>query len=122
MGHNLLFGVLVAAAAALSKGRRRLTALLAFISFHLHVIGDLVGARGPDGDQWPIRYLRPFSDVGLTWSWQWELNAWPNFVITGAALVLTLLLARRRGCSPLEMFSARADRAFVEALRNRFPV
>ncbi len=28
--------------------------LLVLFSFHLHLLGDLVGARGPDGDQWPI--------------------------------------------------------------------
>src|SRR5579864_6208071 len=26
---------------------------LVFISFHLHLLCDLVGARGPDGYQWP---------------------------------------------------------------------
>ena len=52
LGHNLLFGMLAACgAAALSKRRLWLTGALAFVSFHLHIIGDLVGARGPDGDQ-----------------------------------------------------------------------
>jgi hypothetical protein len=51
---------------------------------------------------------------------EWELNAWPNFVITGAALLATLFLAWKRGYSPLEMFSARADKAFVETLWSRF--
>jgi hypothetical protein len=123
LGHNLLFGVLTSATVAvLSKRRRWLAGLLALISFNLHVLGDLIGARGPDGDQWPIQYLWPTSKLGLTWDGQWELNAWPNFVITGFVLLLTFLLARRRGYSPLEMVSLRADRAFVETLRQRFPV
>jgi hypothetical protein len=66
LGHNLLFGALVSAiAAVLSKRRRRLTGLLPFISFHLHILGDLIGARGPDGDQWPIYYLYPFAGGDL---------------------------------------------------------
>ena len=64
-----------------------LTAFLVFISFHLHLLCDLIGARGPDGDQWPIPYLKPFSNaVQLTWHGQWALNAWQNFVITGLLL------------------------------------
>ena len=38
-----------------------------------------------------------------------------------ASLVATLVLAWRNGYSPLEMVSQRADRAFVAALRQRFP-
>jgi hypothetical protein len=37
-------------------------------------------------------------------------------------LLLTFLLTRRRGYSPLEMLSVQADRAFVETLRRQFPV
>src|SRR5205807_8018193 len=91
-----------------------LTAFLVFISFHLHLLCDLIGARGPDGDQWPIPYLLPFSSRWqLAWSGQWPLNAWPNFVITAIALALTLYLAWRQGFSPLEMISKKADFALV---------
>ena len=119
--HNLGTGLAVAALAFLLATRRFLTAALAFLSFHLHLLGDVAGGRGPDGDSWPIAYLLPFSRAWqLSWSGQWELNAWPNFVVTGALLVLTFSLAWRRGYSPLEMVSGRADRAFVAALRRRF--
>src|SRR5260370_9763631 len=71
--------------------RPRTTALLAFLSFHLHLLCDLAGSRGPDGDSWPIPYLRPFSSaLHLTWQGQWPLNGWQNFAITGALLVATL--------------------------------
>lgn len=47
------------------------TALLAFVSFHLHLLCDLAGSRGPDGDSWPIPYLSPFSSaLHLTWQGQ----------------------------------------------------
>jgi len=99
-----------------------LTAFLVFVSFHLHLLCDLVGARGPDGDQWPIPYLKPFSKaVQLTWHGQWALNAWQNFVITGLMLAATLSLAWKRGNSPIELISATANRSFTQALRNRFP-
>lgn len=120
--HNLTFALAVAAICCVSTGRRWRVAVLALISFHLHLLGDLLGARGPDNDHWPIPYLMPFSD---RWQWiwdgQWELNAWPNFVITGALLVLMFYLAWRRGFSPLGMVSRRADQALVQTLRTRFP-
>ena len=123
LGHNIGFALLVSAAAAVFARQRLKSTLLVFTSFHLHLIGDLIGARGPDGDQWPIPYLLPFSNhVQLTWSGQWALNAWPNFVITTALILATVFLARHRGFSPVEMFSVKADSTFVHALRTRFPL
>ena len=121
LAHNLGFGLGVGVAAFALSRRRWVAASLALLSFHLHLAGDLVGARGPDGDQWPIPYLSPYSqDWQLTWTGQWALNAWPNFVITGALLLLAFYLAWRRAFSPLELVSSRADRAFVKTLRDRF--
>src|SRR5205085_2522286 len=57
----------------------------------------------------------------LAWSGQWPLSAWQYMVITAVLLLLAMVLARRRGYSPLEMFSKSADGAFVRALRERFP-
>lgn len=123
LGHNIGFALVVTVLAAIFAKRRITTTLLVFISFHLHLLADLVGARGPDGDQWPIPYLLPFSNKWqLTWSGQWALNAWPNFVITGALIALAVVLARRRGFSPLEIFSRKIDAVFVGALRTRFPL
>ena len=123
LGHNIGFAITITILAAIFAKRKFTTAALAFISFHLHLVGDLLGARGPDGDQWPIPYLLPFSDHWqLRWSGQWALNAWPNFLITGALIVVALALARRRGFSPMEMFSQKPDARIVAALRNRFPV
>ena len=121
LGHNLAFGLAAGTATFLVSKGRWLATFLALLSFHLHLFGDIVGARGPDGEQWPIPYLLPFSDVWqLTWSGQWELNAWPNFLISIALLSITFYWAWSRGYSPIEMVSVRADRAFVAALRQRF--
>jgi inner membrane protein len=98
-----------------------LTALLVFISFHLHLLCDLIGARGPDGDQWPIPYLKPFSNaLQLTWYGQWALNGWQNFAITGILLLATFWLAWKHATSPLELFSQSANQALTHTLRNRF--
>jgi hypothetical protein len=65
--------------------------------------------------------LLPFSAKWqLVWSHQWALNGWQNFAISGVLLFATFYLAWLRGFSPLEMVSARADAAFVGALRQRF--
>jgi inner membrane protein len=98
-----------------------LTAFLVFISFHLHLLCDLIGARGPDGDQWPIPYLKPFSNsIQLTWYGQWALNGWQNFLITGLLLLATLWLAGKYATSPLELVSPSANRALTKTLRERF--
>ncbi len=100
-----------------------LTAMLVFISFHLHLLCDLVGARGPDGYQWPIPYLKPFSDAWqLTWHGQWALNGWQNFVITGLLLLATFWIAWKYGSSPVELVSERWNGAFADALRKNLPL
>lgn len=121
--HNVTFAAICTAlAAAVARARAR-AALLVAVSFHLHLLGDVVGARGPDGYQWPIPYLNPFSSAWQwAWSGQWALNAWQNFVILFLALGFTFWVARKYGRSPLELVSSRADAAFVEAVRRRFPM
>jgi inner membrane protein len=119
--HNLAFALvitLIAFALAEQKGK---TSALCFFGFHLHLFEDLLGSRGPDGDQWPIPYLAPFSSAAnLTWHGQWSLNAWPNFAITIALLSVTLYLAWARGYSPLELASKEMDHEFVVTWRRRF--
>jgi inner membrane protein len=120
--HNLAFAVVVAGLAFALAEKRGITAAACLLGFHLHLLEDLIGSRGPDGDQWPIPYLAPFSNA-LQWSWhgQWNLNAWPNIVITLVLVAVTLYLAWRRGYSPMEIFSPKIDREVVMALRRRFP-
>jgi hypothetical protein len=121
--HNALFGATVVAVAMLLSKKRALVGALSVVAFHLHLLCDIIGARGPDGAQWPIPYLLPFdSRIALAWEHQWSLNAWPNFLITGAAMIAIVCLARNRGYSIVSLVSKRADREFVEAIRRRFPV
>jgi hypothetical protein len=136
--HTLAFAVVVTLAAYListsanfslgaeiqgrfTPSRAGMTAFLAFLSFHLHLLCDLAGSRGPDGDSWPIPYLKPFSNaVQLSWQHQWPLNGWQNFAITGALLVATLWIAWKHGSSPVEFVSSKGNNALVTSLRTRF--
>lgn len=120
--HNLAFALVVAAVSVALARRKWMTGLLALLSFHLHLFEDVLGSRGPDGYQWPIPYLQPFSSsLQFAWRGEWALNAWPNVALTVALLLVTLWLAWRRGFSPLEMISTKADAALVATLRQRFP-
>jgi membrane-bound metal-dependent hydrolase YbcI (DUF457 family) len=121
LGHNLGFALVVAAFVAIVAREKTLGSVLAFVAFQLHLFCDLIGARGPEGYQWPIPLLSPFSDrLQLVWPGQWALNAWPNFAITIALLIAAVALAVKRGHSPVELVSSKADGLVVAALRKRF--
>jgi inner membrane protein len=119
--HTLFFSLIVASFSWILANQKWKTAILTLLSFHVHLLEDVAGSRGPDGYQWPIRYLYPFSDrMQFSWNGQWSLNAWQNVAITIALLILTFWLAWRRGVSPLDMISMNADSVFVASLRRRF--
>jgi hypothetical protein len=121
LAHNLFFGLIITAVCISVATRKWTVAALALLSFHVHLLGDVIGAGGPDGEHWPIPYLWPFTErVQLVWQGQWAINAWQNVAITGLLLVVTFVLAWRRGYSPLEMISNKADIAFVRTLKERF--
>jgi len=118
--HTLWFAVAVAVLAATVATRKWKTAALAFLAFHLHLLCDVVGSRGPEGYTWPIPYLRPFSDRWQwNWSGQWPLNSWENLAITLVLLGLTLAIVQKYGRSPVELFSTRADHVVVATIRSR---
>jgi inner membrane protein len=119
--HTLVFALAISLLAFAMARRKWLTALLALLSFHLHLLEDVLGSRGPDGYQWPIPYLKPFSSVQIAWSRQWALNAWPNAAITAVLILFSLWLARARGFSFMEIFSRTADAGLIAWLRERFP-
>jgi hypothetical protein len=117
----MIFGLMYAVFAFCCATRRSATALLALASFHLHLLGDLVGSRAPD-EIWNIPYLLPFSGREFYWSGQWPLNSWQNGVITLTFIVFGLYQAWYRGISPVELFSARGNQHVVQALRDRFGI
>ena len=119
--HNIVFAIVVSLVCMALAKRRYVMAGLAFLVANLHYLCDIVGSRGPDGYHWPVPYLMPFSDWWqLSVPWQWELNAWPNVLITAVLMCVAIYYAWRRGYSPVGLFSTRADNAFTEILAARF--
>jgi inner membrane protein len=93
---------------------------LSLLTFHLHLLCDFVGSRGPDkGDIWPIFYCAPLSQHPM-WSWpyQWPLDGWQNRIITLALLAWALCLAVKKGDSFVAVFNRRCDRVFVSVLQK----
>jgi len=118
--HNIAFGLFIALLTFCLATRRLLAGAAAFLVFHLHLVCDILGSRGPD-EAWSVPYLLPFSRTGeIVWTHQWALNSWQNFVITFLALMFIFYQSWRKGISPLELVSRRANDAFVSALRSRF--
>jgi hypothetical protein len=110
------------AAISLFAVNRLRSFVLGFLAVHLHLLCDLLGSRGPAVDDvWPLPYLAPFSDrATLHWAGQWPLNAWPNIALTVVLLAYALVRAVRSKYSPVGVFSSRADRVFVDTVRNRW--
>ncbi len=52
--------------------------------------------------------------------WQWQLNAWPNVLLSLILLAETFRVAWKRGSSPLELVSTAANDQLVSTLRRRF--
>jgi hypothetical protein len=108
VGHNLWACLLVTLLVVLWR-RKLLVAILAFAAFHVHLLCDVVGSGGPTGELWSILYLWPLSHTETLVKWQWPLNSPINMAITLFMEVAMLVLAVRRGYSPIVLFSPRAD-------------
>lgn len=114
--HNLVAALIFALAAAALSQKRLTTGLLALVSFHVHLGADLLGS----GPGWGIQYLRPFAAKEWLFAYQWNLASWQNFVVTLVALGLCLLVALRRGRTPLEFISPELDARVVEVINRWF--
>jgi hypothetical protein len=122
--HYLLHGafgaVLVSGFLALFARNKWRVALLCLAVFHLHLLCDFIGSRGPrPEDLWPIYYFGPFrQDPTWVWKGQLPLDAWPNRLLAVCLLAAALWMPVRLGYSVAGVFSARLDRAVVAALRK----
>jgi inner membrane protein len=125
--HHLLLhgwpGAIVVSSLLMCFARQRWRVLLlCLLVFHLHLLCDLIGSRGPTaGDLWPICYSEPlFRHPIWFWKSQWRLDGWQNQSIFVAVFGLAIWLAVKRGCSFVEIFSRKADEVFVQVLRQWF--
>jgi inner membrane protein len=120
LGHNINFCLVIVFCAFFLASRRLMACTAVFLAFHIHLLCDLAGSKGPD-QYWSIPYLMPFSHSwDFVWSGQWPLNSWQNFAITATAIIYSGYMAWKNGISPVEVFSQHANHAFVDTLRNRF--
>jgi hypothetical protein len=120
LGHNIFFGVIFSLIFARFCRERLAVLVLCLAAFHLHLLGDLIGSRGPDGYQWPILYLYPLvSSFELTWTGQWELSSWRNSAIGVLFFFASLLIARYRCVTFFELFSLHFENKVKEAAQRR---
>ncbi len=122
--HYFLHGWVAALAIAmvftwLARQRWRVLVLCLAV-FHLHLVCDFVGSRGPSTvDLWPIFYFGPLDHTPMwIWKGQWRLDGWQNRVITLALFGWSLWLTVQKGYSPLGVFTRRADEVFVRTLKR----
>jgi inner membrane protein len=114
--HGILFALVVTAVVfALTRSAR--VASLAFVSFHLHLIADLLGS----GREWSMSYLYPLSDWQLGITWGWELASWQNSAIMVGLFAAMIVTARRSDRTFAEAFlPARIDREVARTVKRWF--
>lgn len=124
--HGAAGGLLVATLLAVPAQEKGKVWLGAFLTFHLHLLCDLVGSRGPMAGEgvWPIYYLGPFTNQSgvMLWHGQWPLNGWQNVSLTLALLGWALYVAWRWDRSIFLPWAPGVHRELVAALRGRFGI
>ena len=120
LAHGLAGGIVMALLLACFAQKHGRVFLLALLTFHLHLICDFIGSRGPTpGDLWPIYYFGPFTRSPVwMWTHQWRLDGWQNRVIAISFFMGTLWMGARLGHSVVGVFNRRADAVFVAVIRK----
>ena len=118
--HGLFGAILITGFLVLFARQKLRVALLCLAVFHLHLLCDLVGSRGPSAaDLWPIFYLGPVTkDPMWIWRGQLPLDHWFNRYLSVALLGWAFWLAVQLGYSSVGVFSRRLDQVFVRVLRK----
>lgn len=116
LGHNLPFALLLSLTLT-GVAVHRIKAFLVFVALaHLHLLLDYFGS----GPGWPIYYLWPFSQRVLENPRAWEFYSWQNMLTALVFFIWLVIIAIRRGRTPLEWPMPRLDAQLVVWLRRRF--
>jgi len=118
--HGIYGGIAIAVLLAGFGRHRWRVLLLALLVFHLHLLCDFVGSRGPDPDDlWPIFYDGPFNKNWMwLWKGQWQIDSWLNRILSVVLFAWSLRIAVQRGYSFVGVFNRRLDEKFVAVLRQ----
>ncbi|MBI3557530.1 MAG: metal-dependent hydrolase [Deltaproteobacteria bacterium] len=116
-GHNLWAGAAFAVFTFVVARRRFNTAVLSFVAFNSHIVGDLLGS----GEDWPIPYFWPVSSRPYSFvpPFQWELVSWQNILITVILIGAIVRIGYKRGRTIVECVSPSADRSICAAIQSR---
>lgn len=118
--HGVVAAVAVTGLSILLARDRLKVALLSLVTFHLHLLCDLVGS-GADNSPWPLTYLWPFSPRVIISPYGWDLASPANAFIWMGAVAVTIWIGVTQGRTFAEAFlPARADAAIVATLRKMF--
>jgi hypothetical protein len=111
LGHSIFSAFIISVVAAfIAKSQKVAVFSLSFLLVHIHILFDVIGSKSADGYQWPIYYLYPFDPlVKLTWSGQWELNAWQNHVVMLFLLIGCGYYAVTKKITFFEIFSIKLN-------------
>lgn len=120
IAHGIVAAVVGTALWTAFARQRWKVAVLSFISFHVHVLTDLLGS-GAEGVPWAVYYFWPFSWHEFLIPYGWDLASPTNAFIWLAAAAATVKIALVHGRTFAEAFlPARADAAVVTTLCKVF--
>ena len=77
-----------------------------------------LGYAEPPGPGWGIAYFWPFNAHSYVNPCAWEFFSWQNITTAGVLLAWTIIIAARKGRTPLELITPDLDQRFVRWLRG----
>jgi hypothetical protein len=116
LGHNLLFGAIIALLLTILSKHRLKAFLLYLALFHLHLAMDLVGS----GECWTVAYFKPFSNYELYCRYNWALFSWQNMTVNFLFLFWTLALIITKKRTPLEYITPALDKKWTAKFNQLF--
>lgn len=122
-GHCWLFAIFFGGICLLWTRSIKTTSCSLALIF-LHHFCDWIGSAGPGPSPWPIYWNWPLDSRPYVYSHQWELNAWPNLLVTISLIVLVSRQIHKSGQTPLDCLFPSLGRHVqigLTRLYNRLP-